>query len=521
MATLKDDLCTQGFELIETHISWVFVGKTEVFKVKRPVNLGFLDFSTVEKRHSACLAEVQLNSRLAPDVYRSVVPVTRDAHGAHSLSGEGSTVDWAVRMRRLREEDRADVRLEEGKLGIEDVRRLARHVADFHAHASSDAETRRHGEVDAIRRNVVENFEQTLDSIHHYLSPAQAEEVKAWQLAELDDVTRFSARTRADRIRDGHGDLRLEHVYFGRTGDISIIDCIEFNERFRYADVCADVAFLSMDFAWHGHVDLAEHLLAHYAWESDDYDLYSVVNFYESYRAFVRGKISALLADDAEVSADARQRARRDARRYFVLSLAFERPPLETPRVVAVGGSIASGKSTVARYTGELLAAPVISTDRTRKRLAGRVPSDSMRSRPWSGEYSEGATRRVYEEVLRRADVVVRSGRPVVLDASFRSSESRCAAHGVAERLGVPFTFVECKAPRELCLERLERRERSGTHDSDARSDLLDSFEARYEPIAEPPPWDCLRVDTSLPVDRNRRLVAEALAREPSWQSPT
>ena len=296
-------------------------------------------------------------------------------------------------------------------------------------------------------------------------------------------------------------------MYFEPDRSISIIDCIEFNDRFRYADVCADIAFLSMDLAWHGRVDLAERFLARYARESEDYELYSVVNFYESYRAFVRGKVASLLAADAAASPEARERARREARRYFVLALAFERPPLVPPRVVAVGGLIAAGKSRASAAIGDLLAAPVLSSDRTRKQLMDLEPTERLPGEAWSGAYSPSATEAVYQELLRLADMVLASGRPVVLDASFRTAAMRDAARRLANKHGIPFMLVECSAPRAMILDRLAARESGGPHESDARADLLNEFEKRFEPIDELPPSEHLRLDTSQPVDEARALL--------------
>ncbi|MGB5813008.1 MAG: AAA family ATPase, partial [Polyangiales bacterium] len=406
---------------------------------------------------------------------------------------------------------RADRRLEAGELGIDDIHRLATTVAAFHARARCDDETGRYGQVDAIRKNVRENFAQTRSTIEGYLSPEECQEVEAWQLEVLGETARFDARIAAQRVRDGHGDLRLEHVYFQPDGSLAIIDCIEFNERFRFADVCADIAFLSMDLAWHGRADLAEHFLARYAHETDDYDLYSVVNFYESYRAFVRGKVALLLARDTAASDASRERARREARRYFLLSLAFERPPLEPPRLVAVGGMIASGKSTVAAYAGSLLAAPVLSSDRTRKHMAGARPTDSIESEAWSGNYADSATQRVYAELCRRAEVILESGRPVVVDASFRSQGLRATIRAVAERQGVPFVFIEASAPRDIRRTRLLARDRGGTHESDARADLLDTFAAHYEPVDPSEAETLLRVDTSHPQSDTQRRIQAAV----------
>ncbi len=508
MGTLKEDLENAGLDLIETHISWVFLDERDVYKVKRPIDFGFLDFTTLHKREEACRAEVRLNQRLAPDVYLGVLPITLDG-SAHRVDGDGPVVDWAVHMRRLSAEHRADVLLEAGMLEPSQVDALADHIARFHENARCDEVTSRHGEPSMIRRNVRENFEQTRETIAQYLDQPQAAEIEEWQLTVLQDEPRFEARIEAQRVRDGHGDLRLEHVYFEPDGTIAIIDCIEFNDRFRYGDVCADIAFLSMDLSWHGRVDLAERLLARYARESHDFGLYRVVDFYESYRAFVRGKIASFLAADQEASHATRERATREARRYFMLALAYERPPLVPPRVVAVTGLIASGKSRTATLVGELLAAPVLSSDRTRKFLAGHRPEETLGNEPWSGAYSKEATAEVYAALFANAAAIVASGRPVVIDASFRTRAAREEVRELASRAGVPFMLIECTAPRELLRERLKKRETRATHESDARTDLLDEFERRFEPIDELQASEHVRLDTSRdPAENRARLTA-------------
>jgi aminoglycoside phosphotransferase family enzyme len=429
MGELAYDLVGSGVELRETHISWVFLGADDAFKVKKPVSLGFLDFSTREKRREACEAEVRLNRRLAPDVYRGVVPVTLDSHGRHRVGGEGDPVDWAVSMKRLPDAHRADVRLERGELTGEDVESVAERVAQFHRDSGPSDAAEPFGTVEAIRFNVLENFEQTSATIHQHLGPDQVNELEAGQLRFLEERrSLFEERLRTGRIRDGHGDLRLEHVYLDERGAVTILDCIEFNDRFRYADVCADVVFLAMDLAWHGRVDLAERFLARYAREAGDYDLYPLVDFYQSYRAFVRGKIASMTAGGAEASLGARERAAAEARRYFLLALASERQGLVPARVVAVSGVIASGKSTIADALGREMPAPVVDADRTRKHLAGVAPEHPLPEGPWAGFYSPEFTRKVYSELCRRASAVLASGRPVILDASFRSRAHRAEA---------------------------------------------------------------------------------------------
>ncbi len=514
MGTLRDDLCEAGLELVETHISWVFLGERDVWKVKKPVALGFLDFTTPDKRKAACQAEVRLNRRLAPGVYRGVVPITRDARGQHHIARLGQTVDWAVHMVRLPHADRADVRLEDGRLDNHHIEVFAQTIAAFHEEATSDADTARFGTVDVIGGNVRENFEQTRDVILEYVSGSEAREIEEWQCRFLDQQAHlFQERARAGRVRDGHGDLRLQQIYCDDAGAVTILDCIEFNERFRYADVCADVAFLSMDLTWHGRADLAELLLARYARFANDFDLYRLVDFYESYRAYVRGKVATMLAADHSAHFRTRERAGQEARRYFTLALASERRSLLPPVVVAVGGQLAAGKSTIADLIGIEIAAPVVDSDRTRKALMGVEPTEPLHEAPWQGAYAPEVSARVYDELFRRASAVVSSGRSVILDASFRTKALRARARAFAQQAGAPFHFIECRATAELAKARLRvRAEHAGV--SDGRIEIYGDFIARWEAVDELPETEHVVLDTARPLEQTVATVRRLL---PTW----
>jgi uncharacterized protein len=478
--------------------------------------MGFLDFTTADKRRAACEAEVRLNRRLAEGIYLGIVPVTLERGGRHELDGSGDVVDWAVHMRRLPDEDRSDVRLSKGRLQAGDIEAVAARLARFHAASTPSDEAARFGGVDTVRGNVLENFEQTRTAIAEYLEEDQAREIESWQLRFLDEKeSLFDARLQHGRVRDGHGDLRLEHVYIDDGGAITIIDCIEFNERFRYADVCADVVFLAMDLAFRERVDLAERFLAAYAREANDFDLYPLIDFYESYRAFVRGKISSFVVSDPATPHEARERAAADARRYFLLALASERRSVLPPAVVVVGGLIASGKSTVAARVGALMTAPVVDADRTRKHLAGLASEEPAREAAFRGIYSPEFTEKVYGEVFRRADAVLASRRPVVLDASFRSRELRAKAREVASRRSVPFTFVECRAPEEILRQRLAARQ-TERGVSDGRLEIFDEFQARWEHVDELASREHLVLDTSRSLEETETAIR---ARLPVWPS--
>lgn len=502
-------------ELIETHISLVFLAEGVVYKVKKAVDLGFLDFRDLSARKLACEAEVTLNRRLAPHVYFGIVPVRRMAGGGVGLIGDGPIVDWAVHMMRLPDARRADVMLARGALDSSHIDRIAKTLARFHREAKSDEETARFGSPEAVGVNVRENFDQTRTSIGKYLRREEAAEIERYQLAFLrDKAPLFHERTAAGRVRDGHGDLRLEHVYFEDEKRVTVLDCIEFADRFRFADTCADVAFLSMDLAFHGRVDLAEQFLAAYAREAGDFDLYPLVDFYEGYRAFVKGKVASIVAADPDIAEPVRARAGEEARRYFMLSLATERAPLMPPAVVAIGGVIGSGKSTLAAALSVEMGAPVVEADRTRKQLLGVEPTVKLYEGSFKGAYDPGFTEKVYEEVLRRGAKVLSSGRPVILDASFRSATMRRMARDLAARFKVPFRFVECRADAEVCKSRLRAR-RVKQEVSDGRLEIFDEFCKSYEAVTELSPSEHVQVDTGQPLAGSLEALRTAVSTWP------
>jgi predicted kinase len=287
-------------------------------------------------------------------------------------------------------------------------------------------------------------------------------------------------------------------VYLHHEG-LRIIDCIEFDERYRIGDVCSDIAFLSMDLAGHGQVASSEWFLARYAQHSGDYDLYALVDFYESYRAWVRAKVSAILACDPGASEDVHRRAALEARRHFMLARACMRPPLAPPLLVCVGGVIGSGKSTVAEKLSAALSCAVVDSDRTRKQILAIAETQAQNDPAWTGAYSPGTTARVYGEALRRASVVLASHRPVIVDASFRSSSMRHRAREIARSRGAGFVFVECRAPVDVCRARLTSRSRGP---SDGRPALLEEFVASFEPMTELASSEHVVVDTTQPVER-------------------
>jgi aminoglycoside phosphotransferase family enzyme/predicted kinase len=473
---------------IATHISWVFLTDRDVWKLKRPVDYGFVDYSTLDRRRRCCEDEVRLNRRLAPDVYIGVVPVRLGPHG-HWLGPDGPIVDYAVRMRRLPEERSAEALLRRGALTPGHLRRLAARLARFFAEAAPAPPA---GTIEAIRENVTENFVQVGPFVGRFVSRETFDAVRSRQLGLLErDPARFAARVAQGRIRDGHGDLRLEHVYF-EDADPLVIDCVEFSERLRGGDAAADVAFLAMELTARVRADLAERFLADFALESDDYDLYGVVDFYAGYRAWVRGKVAAFLAADPSTPPEKAARKVEEARRLFALARDYAETRPGARPVVAVGGLIGSGKSTLAEALGEATGVPVLSSDRTRKALAG-VPATE---RAPESVYHAAFSARTFDELFRRAHVVLDSGRGVVLDATFRERALRLRARDVAARHGRRFLFAETVCDEATLRERLRCRAAAPSV-SDADEGLLERVRAEFEPVTELGAGEHVCVDTT------------------------
>ena len=489
--------------LITTHISWVFITDYDVWKVKRPVDYGFVDYSTLERRRHFCHEEVRVNNRLGPGVYLDVVPIGLH-NGRHSFTSHGTVVDYAVRMRRLAEETNAESLLRLGHITHEHLARLAGRLAGFYAACPP---VRDEASREIMRANVEENFNQVEPFVGRFVDLETWEAVRTWQLGFLEDkASVFETRIEQGRIRDGHGDLRLEHVYF-EGDEIVVIDAIEFNERFRIADVAADVAFLAMELDARGRPDLAANFLADFAMESGDYDLYAVIDVYLSYRAWVRGKVASFLAADPSTGSEKAQRKSREAERLFALARTYSEPRIELGPVIAVGGLIGAGKSTLARALGRSLGVPVIDSDRTRKALADVPATEQAPAHAYSGAF----TLQTYEELFRRADVVLGSRRGVILDATFRERDLRLRARELATRHGRPFRFVEAVCDDATLRARLRARAATGGSVSDATEDLLERVRREFEPVTELEADEHVRVPTTRPLTTQVHAVRSTL----------
>jgi aminoglycoside phosphotransferase family enzyme/predicted kinase len=492
-----------GVELRHTHASWVFLTDSDAWKVKRPVNYGFLDFSDPEKRRRCCEAEVAIGRRLAPDVYRGVATIHASPTG-HTFVGPGPVVDHAVQMRRLPDEDSAAMLLACGRLAPVHLERLAEHLARFYAIAPATPEL---GAAAVLSAHIEENYAQTLPFADRLLDRALIEQVHAGQRALMDiHRERLQRRVADGHIRDGHGDLRLEHVYFdgGDPHAPLVIDPIEFNARLRCGDVALDVAFLAMDLDAHHRPDLAAGFLSAFAGASNDYDFYPLLDLYLSYRAWVRAKVACLVAADARTAPAKVTRKAREAEEFFNLAASYLHPTPAAAPVVVVSGAPGAGKSALAGALAVALQAPVVSSDLTRKHLAGLTPT----ARGGASLYTEEHSRRTYAELIRRAGAVVASGRGVVLDATFRLPQDRAAARALAHAERRPFLLIELDCDDRVLRERLERRAGRPSV-SDARGAQLAPFRRSYQPPTELPAGERLILEgTRAPEELVQRVRA-------------
>jgi aminoglycoside phosphotransferase family enzyme/predicted kinase len=500
----------EAVEVRQTHASVVFLAGAFAYKIKKPVHLGFLDFSTLEKRRQDCEAEVRLNRRLAPSVYLSVVPVA-EVNGLLRWEADGEPVEWAVKMRRLPDDATMQSRLLRGEIGSSDVENLARRIADFHAKASAGPEIARYGRFDIVSRNLLENFEATKDHIGSTVSAAVFDRVRFLTVTELDRC-RGLIESRADRgvPRDTHGDLHLDHVYLfpdqAPPDDLLIIDCIEFNDRFRYADPIADMAFLHMDLLAHNRPDLARAFAEAYFRTCGDEEGRQLVRLYTAYRAAVRGKVEGMKALEPEVPPEDRDKARLKAQRHWLLALGVLEAPARRPCLILIGGLPGSGKSTLAQRLALEANCELIRTDVVRKELAGLAPTESGRTGFGEGIYAPEWSERTYAECLERARRLLFEGKRVIVDAVFLGEGRRYKFLNVARQWAMPAVFFVCEASPQTVWNRLALR--SGDA-SDADWQVYQRLAPQWQP-----PGEALRsitrvISTEAPVEE---AVQQALA---------
>ena len=435
------------------------------------------------------------------------MPINYDGSGIH-LAGRGRTIDYAVKMVRLPQDRMMDELLERSLVTNEMVEQIARRMAEFHARALTSPYISAFGDIEAIRINVEENFAQTIQYTGLTITREQYQRIKEYTEAELRDKAEiFKHRVSEGRIRDGHGDLHSRNICFANR--LCIYDCIEFNDRFRYGDVTADIAFLAMDLDHFGRADLSRGFVRAYIEGSHDTGVRDILRFYKCYRAYVRGKVASFESADPATSESVRMKAAETARAYFELADSYTR---FRPLLIITVGLAGTGKSTLANLLARRLGLTVISSDITRKKLASIPLTEHRFEEMESGIYST-SSRITYEQLFSEAREILSQGDSVILDASFIRAEDRQKALKLAEETQANFLVVECILDEAIVRQRLEHRLKGATV-SDGRPEVYEFQKRNFQPITEVPPEQHYIIDTAQPLPEQITRVVESIQKD-------
>jgi aminoglycoside phosphotransferase family enzyme/predicted kinase len=459
--------------MVQTHISWVFLAGDRVYKLKKPVDFGFLNFTTLEKRRHFCLEELRLNRRLCPEIYLDVWPVTFD-DGQIKINGTGEPVEWAVVMRRMPEEGMMVRLLSENMVGNAEIDTVVNRLAPFYKNAAAGEKIKNFGTIDIIRQNTEENFDQTASFVGKLIEKAAYSHICNYTRSFIDsNKPLFLSRIEQDLIREGHGDLYSANICFDKTNNaVYIFDCIEFNERFRCGDVASDVAFLAMDLDYHGLPTLSNYFVRSFSDQIGDAQLLELMDFYKCYRAYVRGKIGCFTWASDGIDSDTKEKAGRQASKYFRLALNYA-GGIGVPDLYVFFGLSGTGKTVIASAWAKNHQLPFYNSDRVRKGSVARIPTEERHWEPFGeGIYSQQQTLKTYKALACLAGKHLMQGEPVILDATYRDREERLRLLGLAREAKANIHFILCTCPEQEIKERLTQRARIETQVSDGRWEI-------------------------------------------------
>lgn len=466
---------------VETHISHLFLTGSYAYKIKKPLDLGFLDFSTLDKRRLYCEEEVRLNRRLAPDVYLGVVAANGNA-ASPRIEGVGPVLEYAVKMRQFDADsglDQLDARRE---LAAHHIDVMAETIADFHARIPSVPLDSEWGKAETVWLPVAQNFEQIAARIGNDREASQLlDTIRPWSEAEHARLhPDFEQRRLEGFVRECHGDLHLGNMAWD-IDRLLVFDCIEFNPALRWIDTMSEVAFCWMDLLYRSHADLASRFLNRYLERTGDCAGMKLLRFYAVYRAMVRAKVAFIRA--TQTGEGATERDRGEALAY--LSLAGELTHPEVPRLVITHGLSGSGKTTFSRELIEQTGMIGLRSDIERKRLAGLEALARSGSGIESGIYTREFSRRTYEHLAGLAESLLQSGWGVLVDATFIARWQRDLFRQLAARLGVGFHILDFDVPPETLRDRVRARRAAGRDASEADVAVLEQQLKTQEPLAE------------------------------------
>ncbi len=472
-------LAEAKIRLLETHISYLILAEPYAYKIKKPVNLGFLDFSTLEQRRYFCAEELRLNRRLAPQLYLDVIAIT-GTPAQPQFDGAGPIIEYAVKMRQFPQTALLDRILAQGGLNGEQVTQLARTLADFHSAAPAAPSDGLYGSAAQVFQPMQENFEQIRPVLDDEDDLLRLEALRVWSELEFGS-RREDIRQRREQgyVRECHGDLHLGNMVL-LDGQITLFDCIEFNPNLRWIDVISDLAFLIMDLHDRACPALAWRLLNNYLERSGDYPGIKLLRLYQVYRAMVRAKVAAIRLGQVE-SIEDRNTHLAAYRRYALLAERLAQPGQAA--LVITHGLSGSGKSRHSAALAEHWGAIRLRSDVERKRLSGLDAGAASGSGLDSGIYTPKASRKTYRQLEKFALSLLRSGYRVIVDASFLGKSQREAFRKLAQTLAAPFAILGTCANTATLRQRILARERRGGDASEASLAVLEKQLASQEPL--------------------------------------
>jgi uncharacterized protein len=491
-------------ELRETHISWVFLAGELAYKVKKPLVLPFLDYGTVDRRREMCHEEVRLNRRLAPAIYLSVVGIAR-VGGRWDLTSadDPAALEYAVEMRRVEEARSLAALVARDELAAAHIDLVARLLARFHAEAPPAPSDR--DAIEVLAATLDENAETLREASAGLLERRRVESAERFAGAFLAGRrAELEGRVRAGLVRDCHGDLRAEHVIVPADAPAYVYDCIEFNPSLREIDVAADISFLLMDLNSLGAAAAGARLIDAYRRAGGDPGGYALLSFFAAYRAWVRAKIACIRAASLSAEDPEREGCAQEAGRLLAVGHRFAWSA-RRPAVLVICGVSGSGKTTLARALAEVGGWPYLSSDLTRKRLAGLEPTERGGERLYSPE----VTMRTYEELGRAARAAVEKTGSAIVDATFHRGAERTSFRAGLGGQPAPTLFVRCTAAPEVLRARVRGREHDSSRVSDADTAILDRQREESEPLLDVPDAARADLDTEAPPEQ---LVGEVEA---------
>lgn len=475
-------------ELIQTHISCVFLTGEYAYKLKKNVNFGFLDFSSLEKRRHFLAEELRLNKPLAPELYLEILPIRQQGE-KYSLEGEGEIVEYVLKMRQFPQENLFINLFTAGKLSEADIENWAKVVAKFHQETTTNEYILGFGTVEKIKQSVDENYQQTSKYIGITQTQQQYAATKAFTEQFFRKNAALFAKRQADKkIKECHGDLHLKNICLWQN-KIQLFDRIEFNEPFRFVDTMYDVAFAVMDLDARGRQDFSNIFLNTYLEQTGDWEGAQLLPLYLSRQAYVRAKVNSFLLDDPNIPAAVKEEAKKAAADYY--HLAWQYTQRNPGKITMMSGLSGSGKSTTAKKIALETNSIIIRSDAVRKHLAG-IP---LSSKGTDDIYTPAMSEKTYQRMLDLGIALARAGFSVILDAKYDKQKFREQVITAAKSHNLPLEIVYTHAPLEVLRDRLQQR----TNDiSDAGVDLLSSQQANFEPFTPEEKQYLKQIDTSM-----------------------